>query len=122
MGESLPAITIFVCLAAAALCSLLVYDRLPEHRLREETHNVVKHAASIFVVMTSLVLGPDAPASHRDAGMRQTPIGDVLNASISVVTALRSEGLLSGRDSSSAYGATRPHGRALPAIRRSSMI
>ena len=48
---------IFVCLVAASLGSLVLSERLPAHHRQEETYNVVRLAASIFVVMTSLVLG-----------------------------------------------------------------
>lgn len=57
MDEFLVAAAIFVCLVAASLGGLVVSERLPAHRRQEETYNVVRLAANIFVVMTSLVLG-----------------------------------------------------------------
>ena len=57
MQEVLVAAAIFLCLTAASLVSLLVSERLPAHYRHEDTHSVVRLAANIFVVMTSLVLG-----------------------------------------------------------------
>jgi hypothetical protein len=57
MHELLVAMAIFVCLVAASLGSLVLSERLPAHHRQDETYNVVRLAASIFVVMTSLVLG-----------------------------------------------------------------
>ena len=57
MHELVVAMAIFVCLVAASLGSLVLSERLPAHHRQEETYNVVRLAASIFVVMTSLVLG-----------------------------------------------------------------
>jgi peptidoglycan/LPS O-acetylase OafA/YrhL len=51
------ALLIFVCLVAASLGCLYNYERLAPHSRQEDTHGVVKLAANIFVVMTSLVLG-----------------------------------------------------------------
>lgn len=48
---------VFLCLIAASLGALLLSDRLPAHYRNDDTHNVVRHAANIFVVTTSLVLG-----------------------------------------------------------------
>ena len=48
---------IFVCLVAASLGALLVSERLPARYRHDDTYNVVRLAANIFVVMTSLVLG-----------------------------------------------------------------
>ncbi|UCI06501.1 DUF4239 domain-containing protein [Mesorhizobium sp. B1-1-8] len=57
MGEVLTGVAIFVCLAGAALVSLVIYDRFPEHHRQEDTNAVVRLAANLFVVMSSLVLG-----------------------------------------------------------------
>ncbi len=57
MHELLIAAAIFVCLAGAALVSQLVSSRLPPHYREEDTSSVVRLAANIFVVSTSLVLG-----------------------------------------------------------------
>ena len=57
MHELLVAMAIFVCLVGASLGSLVLSERLPAHHRQDETYNVVRLAASIFVVMTSLVLG-----------------------------------------------------------------
>jgi hypothetical protein len=57
MHESLVAAAIFFCLVAASIGSLVVSERLPARYRQDETHNVVRLAANIFVVTTSLVLG-----------------------------------------------------------------
>lgn len=57
MDEFLAAGLIFLCLLAASLGALALYDKLPRYHLEDETYNVVRLAAGIFVVMTSLVLG-----------------------------------------------------------------
>jgi hypothetical protein len=57
VDEFLAAFLIFLCLLAASLGCLAVYDKLPRHHREEETYNVVRLTAGIFVVMTSLVLG-----------------------------------------------------------------
>ncbi|MBC9209573.1 hypothetical protein IBL26_22205 [Roseomonas aerophila] len=55
--EAMVAALIFVLLGAAALCSLLLYDRLPRRYHHEETGSVVRLVSNLFVMMTSLVLG-----------------------------------------------------------------
>jgi hypothetical protein len=57
MSEILFALLIFLCLVTASLGCLLNYARLPLRQRQEDTHAVVKLAANVFVVMTSLVLG-----------------------------------------------------------------
>ena len=57
MHEIVVAAAIFVCLVAASLGALLVSERLPARYRHDDTYNVVRLAANIFVVMTSLVLG-----------------------------------------------------------------
>jgi len=57
MHEVLVASAVFICLVAAALGSFLVSERMPERDRQEDTYNVVRLAANIFVVATSLVLG-----------------------------------------------------------------
>jgi hypothetical protein len=57
MREGVLGVAIFVCLAGASLTSLLIYDRLPHHHRQDDTNTVVRLAANLFVVMTSLVLG-----------------------------------------------------------------
>lgn len=57
MHEMLVAVGIFLCLAAAALGALVVSGKLPAHCRDDDTHNVVRLAANIFVVTASLVLG-----------------------------------------------------------------
>jgi hypothetical protein len=57
MHELLVAAAIFLCLAAASLVSLVVSGRLPHRYLEDDTHTVIRLAANIFVVATSLVLG-----------------------------------------------------------------
>jgi len=57
MHPFLVAGAIFLCLVAAAIGALLVSERLPTHYHHDDTHNVVRLAANVFVVTTSLVLG-----------------------------------------------------------------
>jgi Protein of unknown function (DUF4239) len=57
MSEVLIPVLIFLCLLVASLGSLAVYERLPANHRDENTHAIVKLAANLFVVMTSLVLG-----------------------------------------------------------------
>ena len=57
MGEILVGLVIFACLVGAALTSLMVYPRFPEHHRQDDTSAVVRLAANLFVVMSSLVLG-----------------------------------------------------------------
>jgi hypothetical protein len=55
--ELLIAAAIFACLVASAIGSLLLSERLPVRYRDDDTHSVVRLAANIFVVTTSLVLG-----------------------------------------------------------------
>lgn len=57
MHEALVAAAIFLCLVAASIGTLVVSERLPARYREDETHNAVRHVASIFVVTTSLLLG-----------------------------------------------------------------
>lgn len=57
MHEALVGVAVFVCLAGASLVSLTVYDKLPSHHRQDDTSDVVRLTANLFVVMTSLVLG-----------------------------------------------------------------
>ena len=57
MREALIAVMIFLCLAAAPLASMAVWPRLPARHRDDDTNNVVRLAANLFGVMTSLVLG-----------------------------------------------------------------
>jgi hypothetical protein len=57
MRETLVGVAIFVCLAGASLTSLMVYERFPAHHRQDDTSAVVRLAANLFVVMSSLVLG-----------------------------------------------------------------
>lgn len=57
MDEDALGAAIFACLLAASIGSLAIYRRFPPHRDDDETLNVVRLIANIFVVMTSLVLG-----------------------------------------------------------------
>jgi hypothetical protein len=57
MTEILIAALVFVCLTAASLGVLLSQGKLPAHHRHDDTQNVVRLVANIFVVMTSLVLG-----------------------------------------------------------------
>ena len=55
--EGIIGLAIFVCLSTAAICTLVLYDKLPSRYHHDDTNNVVRLVANIFVVMTSLVLG-----------------------------------------------------------------
>ncbi len=57
MREALIALVIFLCLAAAPLVSMAIWPRLPARHRDDDTNNVVRLAANLFGVMTSLVLG-----------------------------------------------------------------
>ena len=57
MNEVLFALLVFFCLTGASLGTLLIYGKLPAHSRQDDTQNVVRLIANIFVVMTSLVLG-----------------------------------------------------------------
>lgn len=57
MYEILAAASIFLCLVVASIGSLFVSDKLPARYRHDDTSNVVRLAANIFVVTTSLVLG-----------------------------------------------------------------
>lgn len=57
MRELPVALLVFVLLLSASLGALFYVRRLPEHHRGEPTHNVVKLAAGIFVLMASLLLG-----------------------------------------------------------------
>ena len=56
MGEVLVGAAIFACLAGASLVSLMVHERFPAHHRQDDTGAVVRLAANLFVVMSSLVL------------------------------------------------------------------
>jgi hypothetical protein len=57
MYEILVAGAIFLCLVTASLGSIVVSEKLPAHYRDDDTHSVIRLAANIFVVATSLVLG-----------------------------------------------------------------
>jgi hypothetical protein len=57
VDEFFVASLIFLCLLAASLGALAIYDKLPRYHLEDDTYQVVRLTAGIFVVMTSLVLG-----------------------------------------------------------------
>ena len=57
MHPTLIATIVFVCLVAAAFGALFISERFPPHYRHDDTHNVVRLTANIFVVTTSLVLG-----------------------------------------------------------------
>ena len=57
MVDILPALLIFILLVAASLGSLEIYARLPDRYKQDDTFNVVRLVAGIFIMMTSLVLG-----------------------------------------------------------------
>ncbi|WP_119388110.1 DUF4239 domain-containing protein [Taklimakanibacter lacteus] len=57
MREAIIALVIFFCLLAAAFGTLEAYARLPGKYREDDTFNVVRLVATIFVMMSSLVLG-----------------------------------------------------------------
>lgn len=57
MHEIVIAATIFLCLIAASLGTVVVSGRLPPRYHHDDTNTVVRLGANIFVVTTSLVLG-----------------------------------------------------------------
>jgi hypothetical protein len=57
MYEYVVASSIFLCLVVASIGALLVSEKLPAPYRHEDTNNVVRLAANIFVVAASLVLG-----------------------------------------------------------------
>jgi hypothetical protein len=57
MQEIVVSLLIFACLTAAGLGALLLQHKLLEHYLNDETVRVVENVATLFVWMTSLVLG-----------------------------------------------------------------
>src|SRR5215467_13244977 len=57
MKEAPLALLVFACLTGASLGALMLHGRLPAHHRHDDTQNVVRLLANIFVVLTSLVLG-----------------------------------------------------------------
>jgi len=57
MRETIIATGFFLCLAGASLGALFLHGRLPRRHLNDGTRDVLRACASIFAVMTSLVLG-----------------------------------------------------------------
>jgi hypothetical protein len=57
LKEIIVASLVFLALAGVSLGVLLSHDRLPAHHRHDDTQNVVRLIANIFVVMTSLALG-----------------------------------------------------------------
>ncbi|MFC3692791.1 DUF4239 domain-containing protein [Chenggangzhangella methanolivorans] len=57
MAPLLIAFATFLCLTGASFGCMLVYSRLPERLQRDDTHNVIKLVATIFVTMTSMAIG-----------------------------------------------------------------
>lgn len=57
MNPNVASLIVFLSLATSAVVGLLVYERFPFRHRDAETTNVIRLVASIFVVMTSLVLG-----------------------------------------------------------------
>lgn len=57
MKEALFALFVFVCLTGASLGVLVLHGQLPAHLRQDDTQNIVRLLANIFVVLTSLVLG-----------------------------------------------------------------
>jgi hypothetical protein len=57
MDEDVWGVAVFACLLAASLGSVALHRRAPSHRTDDETINVVRLTANVFVVMTSLILG-----------------------------------------------------------------
>src|SRR3569833_1248703 len=57
MNEAVIAVLVGGALVAASLGSAALYRRLPEKHRQDETEEIVRHLADIFVVLASLVLG-----------------------------------------------------------------
>lgn len=57
MSEAVVAVLALLSMTGAAILGLFCPMRLPSEHLREDTSNVVRLLAALFVVMTSLVLG-----------------------------------------------------------------
>ena len=57
MPEFIVALVIFLCLVGSSLGCLFLHEKLPERYRQDETNNFVRQVTSVFVVMTSLVLG-----------------------------------------------------------------
>jgi len=57
MHPTFIAAIVFVCLVAAGFGALLISERFPPRYRHDDTHNVVRLTANIFVVTTSLLLG-----------------------------------------------------------------
>jgi hypothetical protein len=57
MPETWIALAFFICLVGASLGTLFLHPRLPHWHSAPETRDLVRLCASIFVVMTSLLLG-----------------------------------------------------------------
>ncbi|MBZ9694150.1 DUF4239 domain-containing protein [Mesorhizobium sp. CO1-1-9] len=57
MREAFIAMVIFLCLTVAALASTAIWPKLPAKHRDDDTNTVVRHAANLFGVMTSLMLG-----------------------------------------------------------------
>jgi hypothetical protein len=66
MKEALLALFVFVCLLGASLGVLFFHGKLPAHYRHDDTLNVVRLIANIFVVMTSLVLGLMINSAKKD--------------------------------------------------------
>jgi hypothetical protein len=66
MKEALLALFVFVCLLGASLGALFFHGKLPAHHRHDDTLNVVRLIANIFVVMTSLVLGLMINSAKKD--------------------------------------------------------
>jgi hypothetical protein len=57
MHESLIALLVFACLGTTSLLFLGAFRKIPPHRDPDDMNEVVRNIASIFILMTSLVLG-----------------------------------------------------------------
>jgi hypothetical protein len=57
MREFFIAAAVFGALVAATLGSLVLCRRLPEHHRKDDTHAVIKVAATVFILMASVLLG-----------------------------------------------------------------
>lgn len=57
MQDEVVALVIFLCLVASPLATMAIWPRLPARHRDEETNTVLRLAANLFGVMTSLVLG-----------------------------------------------------------------
>ncbi len=60
---------VFVSLVVASLGAMVIVQRLPAHHHSDDTHTVIKQAATVFVLMASVLLG--LPRQYLQQHLRQ---------------------------------------------------